>query len=464
MKSELLSLEYICTPGKGSPVLQDFSMELFRGEIVGLLTMNSREISSLVEILTGQTAPQSGRISYNNKPLLSSYPGRKSPIIVLGRRSQLIDDFNIAENIFVLRRGFGKYLINRKTLEDQAAAMLEKLGIAFPSTSYVRDLSVLEKLIIQIAKSHILRYPVIVLRELSAFLSDDDLARLLPFLKELASGGQTFLVLDSTSSVVGKVSSRVLLLHKGRNLWNFREGEFSPALLERFFKVDRGSPPSGPDTESPGELVLSLEDGASALQARKGSVLVAIDPEGGRICRMMEFLKGCGAAGDLKLRLRGRIIPQPGPRLLLKKGIALIGEDPLEGQLYPQLSALDNLVFPMGEKVPFFWQRRRFRENVARQYEALFSSDALNCRISALSSTDRLTLAYMRWHVYSPDLVILFRPFSTVDGRLEELIISHMSRLLEKGIGLLILTSNLWELSALKEKLPVQIQRLPPLS
>lgn len=470
MKSELLRLEYLDVTHKGNPVLENFSMELFEGDILGILAKNTRETDVLIDVLSGEKIPEKGRISFRGEPLQTRYPGKNSPIIVVGRKSQLIDNFNIADNIFVIRRGFRKFYVQRRQLEIQAEMMLGKMGIGLSPVSYAKDLTVLEKLVVEIAKCRILRVPVVVLKSLSSFLSDEDLGRFEHYLDLFRVAGQTFIVMDSTSNIVKNYCSRIIILHKGRNLWTFRAGEFSEVSLARFFPMEEEGPLLSYEPESRGEVIFSLENLSAGTmaslncRARRGEIRVLLDPEGSRIEEIRKILTGEKRDYRGNVVVKGSVLRSLNPHRLLKRNIALISEDPAETQLCPQFNGLDNLVFSMGQKVPIFWQRRKFRENILLRYEPYFSPGALWKNLKKLTPRDLQTLSYLRWHLYAPDLVVLVKPFSSVDGQLEDLTISLMSLLLSRGIGLLILTSNLWELSALSEKLPVKIQRLPPLT
>lgn len=470
MKKELFRLEYLDVDYNGTLRLEDFSMEVYKGEVLGILTKNTREIDCLADVMKGLKLPRRGRISFKGRPLNNKSMEKESRIIVLSRKSQLIDDFNIADNIFVIRKGFKKIYINKKKLEKQTLFMLKKLAIKIPTGTNIKNLNNLEKLIIEIAKSHILRIPVIVLKSLSSVLSDDEITRLYPYIEIFQDFGQTFIIMDSTSSIIRQLSTRIILLNKGRNLWTFMKEDFSEHTLSKLFKIDKNknSAPFIPEESS--EEILNMKNLKSPRLKSlncllyRGVVQAIIDPAGTQIEELRKIFTGEETDYGGRIVVRGKSIPSCDPRVLLKNNIGIISENPRSAHLFPQFNALNNLTFPMGQRVPYFWQKRPYRENIQTNYEAYFSKGALLKDLSNLNSQDLHSLSYLRWHLYSPDLIILIKPFSSVDRQLEDLTIKLMHMLLEKRIGLLILTSNLWELSTLSGKLPVKIQRLPPLT
>jgi ribose transport system ATP-binding protein len=470
MKKELFRLEYLDINYKGSLRLEDFSMELYRGEVLGILTKNAREMDCLIEVMKGHKIPERGRISFEGIPLQNHRGLKDSPVIELGKQSQLIDDFKIADNIFVVRKGFRKFYISSKKLELQALIMLDKFSIKIPPSTYIKDLSNFDKLIVEIAKSHILKIPVIVLKSLTSFLSDDEICKLYPYIKKFQDSGQTFIVMDSTSSVIREMSTRIIVLNKGRNLWTFAKKDFSEEIISGFFNIEENEQTYIPASEDAGEEILTFRNVHSkrlnplSAVLRKGEITGIIDPEGTQIEELKKIFLGEGNEYRGEIFFKNKLISAITPKKLLKYNIGIISEDPASTLLFPHFNALDNLSFTMGKKVPFFWQNNRYRENIYLKYESFFSPGSLGSTIKELTSSDLHTLAYLRWHLYSPDLLILIKPFSSVDRKMEDLTIKLMNELLKKRIGLVILSSNLWELSALSAKLPVKIERLPPIT
>ncbi|MBN2627080.1 MAG: ATP-binding cassette domain-containing protein [Spirochaetales bacterium] len=470
MKRELIRLEYLSVREQGSLILEDLSLEIYEGEILGILSKNVRESDCLLKILMGETNPSGGRISFRGHPL-HSYDVRSTNLInVLGKKSQLIDDFRIYDNIFVMRKAYGKFLVNSQVLRKQVEAMFLKYHVPISPDTYVYELSNLEKLIIEIIKSMILRVPVILLRFPSTFLSDKEIERLYDYVQRFQREGQTFLVMDSTSHTVRQFCNRIILLHKGKNQWSFNRKDFSDDLLAELFPYFTEREEEGVVNAVQGECLLALDHvGTSKIspinwEFSSGEINILVDETGGQLEELTRIFTGEKKDYSGRISLGGRIPSVLNPRVLLKHNIALISEDPVFSQLYPQFNGLENLIFPMGEKFRRFWTRRKFAENIKRTYAPFFSEGALEKDLKDLSPADRQSLVYLRWHLYSPGLIIIIKPFSSFDRQLESLTVSLLQKLYKRGIGLLILSSNLWEMSVLSENLPIKIKKIAPLT
>lgn len=468
MKEELFRIEYLDVNYNSSLMLSSFSMELIKGEVLGIYTKNFSEIECLINTLRGDLVPLSGRILFKNFPLKFSSQNSGTNLIVICKQCQLIDSFTVADNIFVIRKGFKKHFIDRKKLEFQAGLMLDKLNINISAGTYIQDLTQLEKIIIQMTRAYILRIPIVIFKNLSSFLSDDDIDQLYPYVILFREAGLSFIVMDSTGNMIETYCHRVIILNRGRNIWTFREGEFSENILTNFFNINKNTtvePILLDDNREDFFILKDLESNTLKrlnVAVKKGEITGLVDVEGSGIEEVKNILFGVKKDYTGEIIINGSKIVSSFPLKLLNRGVAVIDEDPSKNNLFRGFNGLDNLCIPLSKKVTFFWQNRRYKKNILKRYAHHFSNGALLKRLKYLNTKDLHSLAYLRWHLYSPDMIILVRPFSSVERQLEDLTISLIDLLLKKGIGIIILTSNLWELSTLSTKLPVNIQRLTP--
>lgn len=463
MKEELLRLDYIDVKYYNSLVLKQFSMELYKGDVLGIYTKNFSETECLIDTIYGNIIPDSGRILYNSNDF---------KIVVVSKKSQLIESFSVAENIFVIRKGFKKKYINKRKLEFQATLMLEKLGLSIYPKTLIKNLSKLEKILVEISRAYILRIPVVIFKNLSGFLSDHEIKELHDYMETYRVLGLTFIILDSTGFLMERFCNRVLLLNKGRNIWTFRPGEFSENILSNFFKVDtdrvlhknleykgiKGIKGILVINNLSTDILKSL-----SFKINKGEILGLVDLEGIQLDELKDiFLSKVKYSGDIIIN--GSTLKVVKTEELLKKGLAIIDEDPTKTTLFSEFNAIDNLALPISSKVPFFWQNKKYRKNIISKYRSYFTEGALLKNLNNLDIRELHSLSYLKWHLYSPDVIILIKPFSSVDRQLEDLTITLIDLLIQKGVGIVILTSNLWELSRLSTKQDITIQRLSPLT
>ena len=112
MKKEIMRLDRVTLMEGEVTLLDDLNLHIFEGEIMGLVCLNSNGQDALVNLLCQNVPIHYGYI-YFEEQLVNSYrhssmePNR---VAVIEEKSHMAEGLSVADNIFVLRRGFKKYL------------------------------------------------------------------------------------------------------------------------------------------------------------------------------------------------------------------------------------------------------------------------------------------------------------------------------------------------------------------
>ena len=120
MRQEILRLEKIITAENGVIILNHFNLHIFRGEIMGLIAINLHGLESLIELIGRNVHLYYGSV-YFCENLVNSYAHSsltRNRVAVIEKQFRLIENLTVADNIYVMRRGFKKYIINSKTLNS----------------------------------------------------------------------------------------------------------------------------------------------------------------------------------------------------------------------------------------------------------------------------------------------------------------------------------------------------------
>ena len=131
MKTEILRLERVTTIQDEVTLLDNFNLHIFQSEIMGLVCLNANGKESLIQLISQNLPIHYGRV-YFNEVLVNNYqhsPLTMNKVAVIEQKSRLIEDLTVADNIFVLRRGFKKYLINPGILNEQLQRFEKEAGI-----------------------------------------------------------------------------------------------------------------------------------------------------------------------------------------------------------------------------------------------------------------------------------------------------------------------------------------------
>ena len=128
---------------------------MFKGEIVGLLSMNEQGRDDLVQLLQ-QNLPLHYGFIYFNEQLVNSYqksPMTENRVSVIDRRGRLVDDLTVADNIFVLRRGFKKYIVEPRVLRGQLDQFIRELQVTISADEQVAALTAYERCVVELLRA-----------------------------------------------------------------------------------------------------------------------------------------------------------------------------------------------------------------------------------------------------------------------------------------------------------------------
>ena len=153
-----LELSGISKTYPGVVALNDVSLSVGRGEIVGLIGENGAGKSTLMKVLGGVIAPTTGTIKVDGREhaALTVNDAIKGGIAFVHQELNLFDNLDVAGNVFIGREplyGGPLRLLDTKQLHRQVQPLLDKLGVDFAPDTPVADLSLAQKQLLEIAKA-----------------------------------------------------------------------------------------------------------------------------------------------------------------------------------------------------------------------------------------------------------------------------------------------------------------------
>src|SRR5215212_6811892 len=153
MAEPFLELVGITKTYPGVIALQDVSLSVVPGEVIGLIGENGAGKSTLMRVLGGVVAPTVGaiRIDGETRPRFSVPDAIKAGIAFVHQELNLFDNLSVSANVFIGREPLK--LINRKKLRSQVQPLLDRLGVDFTPDTPVAELSLAQMQLLEIAKA-----------------------------------------------------------------------------------------------------------------------------------------------------------------------------------------------------------------------------------------------------------------------------------------------------------------------
>lgn len=448
MREEILRMENVTSKSNGVTYLDNFNINIFKGEIYGLIPLNRQGKVSLLQLIAQNSPISYGRIYFNNE-LVNNYEHSAysmNRVYVIEQKSKLLQDLTVSDNIFVLKRGFKKYIINNKVLDVQVNRFLKEMEFSINPSELVMNLNPFEQCIIELLKAIISGSSLIILNDISNFLSIVNLSKIYELLRYYSKKGYTFLYVGSHHEEVFKICNRVALMKDGSIIKVLDEKELTSESVKPYAIDFEDAKPSTYRYEGQGilrfENVYTNNLNNMSFFIEKGECVVFLDTNNTIYSDMLQLMNGEQRQKYGTIIWNGRIFTKRAARKALENGIAVIMENAVQNMLFDNLSYAENLYFLVDKKIrgP---SRSKVLKSIISEYKGIVGEEIYEKDIKELDLTSSYNLVYYRIHLYKPKLVFCVQPFSGADMYLRKHIADLIRELKRKGISVIILAVNI---------------------
>jgi simple sugar transport system ATP-binding protein len=222
MTEEVLRTEHISKSFGRLTALRDASIQLAKGEVLGLLGDNGAGKSTLMKILTGFHKPDSGKLYFQGKQIefRSVSHARSLGIEPVYQDLALINELSVYRNMFLQREiMYGGILgiLNDGTMRERARNHLDEMGVNIPSVDVeISKLSGGQRQAIAVARSVYANAKVLLLDEPTAAMGVRESAIILDLIRRLKEKGEVSIIIVAHNYAhIFDVCDRVSLLQNG---------------------------------------------------------------------------------------------------------------------------------------------------------------------------------------------------------------------------------------------------------
>lgn len=441
-----------------APVLRDVSLELAGGEIHGLVGANGAGKSTLCNIIAGVHAPDTGSLVLDGETVerFSPAAARHAGVQYVHQELNQIPTLSVAENLFLaaLPRRFG--FIDRAALNALARSALARVGLDHiqPSTP-LQSLGVGVRQLIEIAAALAADCRVLILDEPTAALSAHESAFLYEQIRQIAARGVTVVFVSHKLDEVLAICQRVSVLRDGRLVGTYAADNTSDdELLEHITGNTSGQQRHFVSHVRPSMALAVRDFGAPGwvpiqLQVARGERVGVAGLVGAGRSTLLRMLFGAQRATHGSLSINGRAcMPFHHPSAARQAGLALVSEDrKLDGLLLDlSVERNVNLISPPHH---LGWVSPGAAEEASRLCATLDTRlHHIHQPVAQLSGGNQQKVVLAKWLRTAPSVLLLDEPTRGVDAAARQRIHSALAELAAQGIGLLIASSDLAELTA----------------
>jgi simple sugar transport system ATP-binding protein len=230
----VLELESITKHFGAIHALDDVSLTLLPGEVVGLMGDNGAGKSTLVKIIAGNYRPSHGAMRMEGRELVLHRPveARQHGIEIVHQDLALCDNLTAAANIFLgreMRKGAGPFkIIDYGAMYRRAGQLFAELKSETRPRDLVRQMSGGQRQAVAIARTRLSAAKIVLMDEPTAAISVRQVAEVLSLIQRLRDQGIAIVLISHRMPDVFSVADRVVVLRRGRKVADKAIAESSP--------------------------------------------------------------------------------------------------------------------------------------------------------------------------------------------------------------------------------------------
>lgn len=218
-------MSFLCVEGLnkafgGLKAVQNLNFEVAEGEILGIIGPNGSGKTTTLNLVTGFLCPTSGKITFRGEDI-TGLPRYRISQKGIARTFQLCKpflEFTALQNVMVGRAYGQEPSQNLKTAAVESAEILELVGLASKAGVLVRDLTVMERKRLELARALATRPILLLLDELMAGLNPKEADEACGLISRIRAGNVTIIMVEHIVKAVCCISDRVLVLNMGSKI------------------------------------------------------------------------------------------------------------------------------------------------------------------------------------------------------------------------------------------------------
>ena len=459
MREEMLVIENGKISKAENDIFRELYLQIYKGEIFGIIFDNILERRCLLDFFKGNKTLDSGRIYLSNEKIVIKESPKyfESYIAVIERTSKLISSLSILENVLLFAPSMQKYITDNKKYAYAMEEIKKQLYIDIPMDKSVSSLTSKERVIIELIKAYIEGKKLVALTDITDFLKSTELMDIFSLLTRLRELGMTFAIIESFEDIVFEWTDRLAIIRNGKTLGIYRSKDINrqqiySALIGDQYKymVNKIVPIKEDEPEELHPILKFVNINTEILKnlnfsINKGEVIKIYYMDDSSYSHIVELLKGMRKPVSGHIIVSDKEYRVNDAHQAVNKGICFVEESPYKNMLFYDMSILDNLTLTLADKVPFIWMKRRYTKSVQEFVSRFIDDDITKIRLSGLSPVKLQQIAYLKWLIYAPSVVVCIKPFTEVDIHLREVTVNMIEMLRRRGIAVIIFTSNISE-------------------
>lgn len=468
MVAPILEMKNVSKVFGATRALDDFSIEMYPGEIHALVGENGAGKSTLIKAMTGIHLATSGDIYVDGKTEVfrTTQQANALGVAAIYQEPMVFPDLDVAENIFINHHTRPQY-IRWNDMYDEAEKVISRLGITLDVRRPASSLTLAEQQTVEIARAISLDVRVLIMDEPSASLSDHEVQHLFGIARSLRTEGVAVLYISHRLEEVFALADRVTVMRDGKHISTNLIGDVTHnSLVTEMVGRDMEGRFARVPSVATDEDMLSVDGlckGGTfsnvSFNIKKGEIVCFSGLVGARRTDVALALFGIEPADSGRIVLAGQPVQINSPKGAQNLGIAYVSEDRRKLGIAMEESVVSNITLPMLDRysnklglIDFAAERKDAQE--FRNRLNIKTAD-LEIAVGTLSGGNQQKVMLAKWLNTEPRLLIVDEPTRGVDIGAKAEVHQILRDLAAAGVAVMIISSDLPEVLSLADRMLV---------
>ena len=448
-------------------VLKGVELDIKEGEIHALVGENGAGKSTLMNIFTGILEKDSGEILIDGKKTAINTIEDAKKLGISFIHQELVDypELSVVDNLFMnneLKKGI---FLDYEKMEAEVRKVFDELDINIDPNETVKNLSVGERQMMEIAKANMSDINILILDEPTTALTNNEIEKLFKLIKKLKDRNVSMIYISHRMEEIFALTDRVTVMRDGKSVAVFETSKTNEVELVKHM-VGRDIGDFYPEINfKPGDIRFEIKnfsrDGYFEninLKARAGEVVGIGGLMGAGRSEIFRSIFGIDEKDSGQVYIDNELVNIKNPSDAIKNNMAFLTENRKEEGVVLGESIRENLSLTNFNKVSsgFF-----IDQDKEKKFSASYK-DSLNIKcigiedlLEDLSGGNQQKVVMAKWFGTEPRVLILDEPTKGVDVGAKREIYDLIEKMVETGLCVILISSDLPELLSLSHRIYV---------
>lgn len=472
----MLVVENISKHFSGIKALDQINLEFYPGQVTAIIGENGAGKSTLMKILSGVYPDYEGKIIFKGETVnfLNPKQAQEHGISIIHQELNLIPYLTITENIFLgreLTTAWGE--LDKKAMRLKTQSLLNRLKLNIDPDTKIIDIKVGQQQVVEIAKALLTESEVIIMDEPTSAISDNEVKILFEIINDLRKENKAVVYISHKLDELFKIADRYVILRDGKviecgALSDINADDVIHKMVGREINLIRKQSSAASQKELLCVKDLQLKHPSHkndfllkdiSFSLKEGEILGVFGLMGAGRTELLETLFGLHpkmTSGEIEIE--GNAVSINSAAAAIKAGLALVPEDRKKDGLLLDLDVQKNIGITTLKEMESLgllevWKETRLSDKYREELK-IKTSSGKQCA-GDLSGGNQQKIVIAKWLATNPKIFLLDEPTRGIDVNAKNEIYKLILTLAEKGMGIIMVSSELPEILAVSDRVMV---------